>query len=87
MYKGFRASTFDLIQNRFPVPVKQYPSWYRKTEQYIKGFSRLLPEGFNWYSKSDLLSVRYCVRFVQPKQANNLGTVGKVKEGSNPDRT
>ena len=33
------------------------------------------------------LSVTFCVRFVQPKQANNLGTAGKVKEGSNPDRT
>ena len=33
------------------------------------------------------LNVTLCVRFVQPKQANNLGTAGQVKEGSNPDRT
>ena len=47
--KGLQDSLFWPSRTHPSVPVRQCPNWYRKMERYIKGFSPLSPDRFNWY--------------------------------------
>ena len=59
VYKAFGDGIFELLWSPFLVPVSPYPNWYTKSVRYIKAFSPLWPERFNWYKNLEVLSVGF----------------------------